>query len=366
MSVLTRQILDQYDPLKGEMVQVLDPQGACDEALRPDLSDEEIKKLYRQMVFSRLVDRKAFSLQRQGRIGTYAQFEGQEAAQIGSAYALRKEDWVVPSYRDAAAMLMHGFPLAKLFTYLMGSEEGNRIPEDVRCLPFAIVVGAQPMHAVGLAWAAKIRRECSVALVYFGDGATSEGDVHEAMNFASVFQVPCIFFCQNNQFAISMPRSRQSATRTLAERAIGYGMPGVVVDGNDLLAVFAATKEAVERARAGEGPAMIEALTYRLGAHTTADDPTRYRDDAEVAEWRRKDPIERVRRYLEARGLWTQEWEEALRKEANAEVEAAVETAEKLPPPEPDDIFRYMFHELTPQLREQSRMLREALRHEQG
>lgn len=358
---MTRQFLEQYDPLKDEMVQILDPQGICDETLRPDLSDEELRKLYRQMLLSRLVDRKAFSLQRQGRIGTYGQFEGQEAAQVGSAYALRKEDWMVPSYRDGAAMLVHGFPLTKFFTYLMGSEEGNRVPTDVRCLPFAIVVGSQPMHAVGLAWAAKIRRESSVALTYFGDGATSQGDVHEAMNFASVFQVPCIFFCQNNQFAISMPRCRQSAAKTLAQRAIGYGMPGIVVDGNDLFAVYAVAKEAVERARAGGGPAMIEAITYRLGAHTTADDPTRYRDDAEVTEWRKKDPMERVRRYLEARGFWAQHGEDALRQEANAEVEAAVETAEKLPPPEPDDIFRYMFHELTPQLREQCKMLREAL-----
>jgi pyruvate dehydrogenase E1 component alpha subunit len=358
--------LGQYDPLKGEMVQVLDPRGVCDEAVRPDLSDEELRKLYRQMVLSRLIDRKGFSLQRQGRIGTYPQFEGQEAAQVGSAYALRKEDWLVPSYRDGAAMLVHGFPLGKFFMYLMGNEEGNRMPDDVHCLPFAIVVGSQPMHAVGLAWAAKIRRESSVALAYFGDGATSQGDVHEAMNFASVFQVPCIFFCQNNQFAISMPRCRQSATKTLAQRAIGYGMPGIVVDGNDLLAVYAVTKEAAERARAGGGPAMIEALTYRLGAHTTSDDPTRYREDAEVAEWRKKDPIERFRRFLEARGLWTKDWEDALRQEASAEVEAAVEAAEKLPPPEPDELFRYMFHELTPQLRGQSQMLREALRSERG
>ena len=361
---MTNRFLGRYDPLKGEMVQMLDPEGAGDDSLRPSLSDDELRALYRHMVRARLVDRKAFSLQRQGRIGTYAPFEGQEAAQVGSAYALRREDWLVPSYRDGAAMLVHGFPLAKLFTYLTGSEEGNRVPEDVRCLPFAIVVGSQPMHAVGLAWAAKIRRESSVALTYFGDGSTSQGDVHEAMNFASVFQVPCVFFCENNQFAISMPRRRQSAAKTLAQRAIGYEMPGVLIDGNDLFATYAVTKEAVERARTGGGPAFIEAVTYRIGAHTTADDPTRYREDQEVSEWKKKDPIDRVRRYLDARGIWSEARGKELREAVSAEIEAAVEAAENLPPPDPDDIFRYTFADLTPQLREQREMLREALRNE--
>jgi pyruvate dehydrogenase E1 component alpha subunit len=356
------QFLGRYDPFKGEMVQILAPDGSCDESLRPDCSDQDLRVMYRHMVLARLMDRKGLSLQRQGRIGTYAQLEGQEAAQVGSASAIRREDWMVPSYRDAAAMLVHGVPFAQMFTYLVGSEEGNRMPENVRCLPFAIVVGAQPLHAVGLALAAKMRHEPAVVLTYFGDGASSEGDVHEAMNVASVFQVPCIFVCQNNQFAISLPRRLQSAGKTLAQRGPAYGMPGVLIDGNDLFAAYAVTKEAVERARAGNGPSMIEAFTYRIGAHTTADDPTRYRDDQEVNEWRKKDPIERVRLYLERRGIWTESWEHELRDEAGKEIEAAVEHAEKLPPPDPDDLFRYMFAELTPQLHAQQRELRDALR----
>ncbi len=354
--------LGQYDPLKGEMVRILNQDGTCDDRLRPDLQDEDLRLLYRHMVLARLLDRKALSLQRQGRFVTFAQLEGQEAAQVGSAYALTQQDWLTPSYREFGAMLVHGVPLSLLCTYLVGSEEGHRMPENVRCLPMAIPVGSQPLHAMGLAWAAKLRREPSVAVAYFGDGASSQGDVHEAMNFAAVFELPCIFFCQNNHYAISVPRSRQAASPTLAQRGIAYGMPGIQVDGNDIFAVYAVTKEAADRARAGGGPCFIEAVTYRIGAHTTADDPTRYRDASEVEEWRGRDPINRFRRYLEARKLWNDDREEKLRAGVSAEIEAAVELAEKLPPPKADDVFRYMFAEMTPQLREQEAMLREALK----
>jgi len=364
VSDTTGRFLGRYDPLKGEMMQILNADGVCDDGLRPDLQDEELRLLYRHMVLARLLDRKALSLQRQGRFVTFAQLEGQEAAQVGSAYVLTWQDWIIPSYREIGAMLVHGVPLSHVCTYLVGSEEGHRMPENVRCLPMAVPVGSQPLHAVGIAWAAKLRREPSVAVTYFGDGASSQGDVHEAMNFASVYQVPCIFFCQNNQYAISVPRSRQSAAATLAQRGVAYAMPGIQVDGNDIFAVYAVTKEAVDRARAGGGPCFIEAVTYRIGAHTTADDPTRYRDTSEVEEWRKRDPISRFRRYLEARKLWNEDREEKLRNEVSAEIEAAVELAEKLPPPKADDVFRYMFAEMNPQLREQEAMLREALKRE--
>ncbi len=361
MNERPEKFLDRYDPLKDPMVQILKPDGTCEESLRPDISDDDLRRLYRFMVLARLMDRKGVSLQRQGRFGTYPQLEGQEAAQVGSAHALTPQDWMAVSYREAAAMLVHGVPLSLLFMYWVGRGEGNRIPDDVRCLPFAIPVGSQPLHGVGLAWAAKLRREPSVAIAYFGDGATSQGDVHEAMNFASVFQVPCIFFCQNNHYAISLHRSRQYAARTLALRGLGYGMPGIQVDGNDLFAVYAVTKEAVDRARGGGGPSLIEAVTYRIGAHTTADDPTRYRDAREVEEWRQRDPIDRVRRYLLGRGLWREAEEEKLQEEISAEIEEAIEAAEQLPPPDPDDVFSYMFAEMTPQLKEQQAMLREFL-----
>lgn len=356
--------LDRYDPLKDPMVQILRPDGTCNESLRPEIGGEDLRRLYRFMVLARLMDRKAVSLQRQGRFGTYPPLEGQEAAQVGSAHALTRHDWMTVSYREAAAMMMHGIPLALLFTYWAGREEGNHIPEDVRCLPFQVVVGSQPLHAVGLAWAAKVRREPLVAITYFGDGATSQGDIHEAMNFASVFKIPCIFFCQNNHYAISLHRSRQYAAPTLAIRALGYGMPGIQVDGNDLFAVYAVTKEATDRARAGGGPCLIEAVTYRIGAHTTADDPTRYRDAREVEEWRQRDPIDRVRRHLMARGLWSEAEEKRQEEELSAEIEAAVDVVEQLPPQDPDNIFRYVFAEMTPQLREQQAALREALRRE--
>lgn len=358
----TLKFLGRYDPLKNEMVQILDAEGACDERLRPDLQEDELRQLYRHMVLARLMDRKAVSLQRQGRFVTYAQLEGQEAAQVGSAYALTRQDWVVPSYREVGAMLVHGLPLSQLCTYLVGSEEGHRMPADVRCLPMAVPVGSQPLHAVGLAWAAKLRREPSVAIVYFGDGASSQGDVHEAMNFAGVYHAPCIFFCQNNHYAISVHRTQQAASPTLAQRGIAYGMPGIQIDGNDIFAAYAVTKEAVERARAGGGPCFIEAVTYRIGAHTTADDPTRYRDAQEVEEWRKRDPIDRFRRYLEARKLWSEEREQKLREEVSAEIEAAIEVAEKLPPPRAEEVFRHMFAEMTPQLREQEATLRATLK----
>ncbi len=361
MTGKTTTFLGRYDPLKGETVRILNPEGVCDESLSPALADQDLHRLYRYMVLGRLADRKAVSLQRQGRIGTYAQIEGQEAAQVGSAYALEKRDWIVPSFREAAGMVVHGVPLSLVCAFWVGSEEGNRIPEGVRCLPISVPVGSQLSHAVGIAWASKIRREPTVVLTYFGDGATSEGDVHEAMNFAAVYQVPCVFFCQNNHYAISLPRSRQSAAPTLAQRGIAYGMPGIQIDGNDVFAAYTVTKEAVERARAGGGPCFIEAVTYRIGAHTTADDPTRYRDESELREWRRRDPIDRFRRYLEHRGLWNEEREERLKEECAAEIEAAVEEAERLPSPQPDDIFRYMFAELTPQLRAQREELRSSL-----
>jgi pyruvate dehydrogenase E1 component alpha subunit len=240
--------------------------------------------MYRQMWLLRIYDRKAVSLQRQGRFGTYAQMEGQEACMVASPLSLQPQDWMVTSYRETGAMWMHGVPLKLLALYWMGNEFGSQMPEGVRVLPFSIPVGTHPLHAVGLAYAGKYRQDDSIAVTYFGDGATSEGDVHEAMNMAGVFQLPCIFFCQNNQYAISVPRHHQTASQTIAQKALAYGFPGILVDGNDIFAVYAVMREAVERARGGHGPSLIEAYTYRMGAHTTADDPTKYRDDSELEE----------------------------------------------------------------------------------
>jgi pyruvate dehydrogenase E1 component alpha subunit len=349
--------LDKYDPLRGEMVSILAPDGSCDEALQPSLDEQQVRQIYQHMLLLRLYDRKAVSLQRQGRFGTYAPMEGQEASLVASTYALQPQDWMTTSYRESGAMWLHGVPLKLLSLYWMGNEFGSHMPEGVRVLPIAIPVGSQPLHAVGLAYAAKYRRDGSIAITYFGDGATSEGAVHEAMNLAGVYNVPCVFFCQNNQYAISVPRQAQTASPTIAQKALAYGFPGVLVDGNDIFAVYAVTREAVERARRGQGPSLIEAYTYRLGAHTTADDPTKYRDDAELAEWRPRDPLLRVQKYLQQRGQWSEAWEQQLVDACTVEVEQAMTEAAAVLPPPPQDMFRYMYATMTPPLLEQEAVL---------
>jgi pyruvate dehydrogenase E1 component alpha subunit len=322
---------------------------------------EVARRLYRAMVAARLYDRKGTALQKQGRLATYAPLEGQEAAQIGSAAALRPDDWMVATYRDAGAMWLHGYPWELLLLGRMGDERGGSPPHGVNVLPPSITVGAHMLHAVGLAWAEKLQGSDRIALTYFGDGATSEGDFHEAMNFAGVYRLPVVFLCENNQYAISLRRDRQTAAETIASKAEGYGMAGALVDGNDLFAVFDATREAVDRARGGDGPTLIEALTYRVGPHTTSDDPTRYRDATEEAEWRERDPIMRVRTWLKERGAWDDQWHRELEAAETEAIEAAVEAAEAVPVQEPGGPFGAMFAEMTPQLQEQERALLESL-----
>lgn len=342
-----------------EPQQVLTPDGEL--VGQPPLDLEETRRLYRAMVAARLYDRKGSALQRQGRLATYPPFEGQEAAQVGSAAALRADDWMVATYRDAAAMWFHGYPWELLLLQRMGDERGGAPPEGVNVLPPSITVGAHLLHAVGLAWAERLQGRDRIAIAYFGDGATSEGDFHEALNFAGVYRLPVVFLCENNQYAISTPRERQTAAPSIAVRAEGYGFPGVLVDGNDLFAVYRATAEAVDRARSGGGPTLVEALTYRIGPHTTADDPRRYRSEAEVEEWRRRDPIERVRRYLVRARAWDPGWQAQVEAEEGAAIEAAVERAEAVPPMEPEELLGAMFASPTLQLLEQARELRAAL-----
>ncbi|AUI37093.1 pyruvate dehydrogenase (acetyl-transferring) E1 component subunit alpha [[Bacillus] caldolyticus] len=315
------------DQLSVEVVQILDENGNGDEGKLAAFSDEWLLRAYREMRRARVIDERLLRMQRQGRIGTYAPFSGQEAAQIGSALALHKDDWIFPSYREVAVCLMHGMPLEQFFHYVQGRLSGKRMPDGVNIFPTQIIIAAQTLHAVGCAWASKLKGEPHVSVAYFGDGATSEGDFHEAMNFAAVYNVPVIFFCQNNQYAISVPYRKQTASRTIAQKALAYGMKGVLVDGNDVLAVYETMKQAVEAARRGEGPMLIEALTYRLGPHTTADDPTKYRRPEEVETWRAKDPLRRLRLLLERRGLWTEAQEDALVAQVNDEVTAAYEEA---------------------------------------
>ena len=324
-----------------EPVRILDVDGRLlDESPLPA---EEIRRLFAAMVTARAFDHKASALQLQGRLATYAQFEGQEAAQIGSAAALRADDWMVATYRDAAAMWMQGFPWENLLLGRMGDERGGSPPQGVNVLPPSITVGAHMIHAVGLGWAERLRGSDRVAITYFGDGATSEGDFHEAMNFAGVYRTPTVFLCQNNGWAISMSRERQTASETIAQKADAYGIPGVLVDGNDVLAVFAVTRDAVGRARRGEGATLIEAQTQRMGAHTTADDAGRYRDEATLAAWKLRDPIDRVRKYLQASGAWSEAWEQELIASASVEIETAANRAEGLAPFGPGAAFDRVF-----------------------
>ena len=354
-------LFEDYDPLKGKMFQILKPDGTLQPGLKPPIEDQETLALYGKMVFIRLADQRGLLLQRQGRFGTYAPIWGQEACQVGSASVLQKGDWVFPAFREIGATLMMGVPLKDFMLYWMGNEMGSRAPEGINMAPVSIPVGTHIPHAVGTGWAAKLRGDKVVAVAYFGDGATSKGDFHEAMNFAGVFKTPTIFFCQNNQFAISVPRSRQTASKTIAQKAIAYGFDGIQVDGNDLFAVIAATREAVTKARSGAGPTLIEGVTFRFGPHTTADDPTKYRTEKEIEPWKPLDPLVRMKFYLQKKGLWTEEVEKRIAEEAQKEVDQAVKDAEAVPAPEPKEIFEYVFEEMTPPLKEQLEYLKSTL-----
>jgi pyruvate dehydrogenase E1 component alpha subunit len=337
--------------LSVDWLSILDPEGNVDESLEPDLDRGTLEKIYRTMVLTRLFDDKALKLQRQGRMFTFGVSLGQEATTVGSAFALNPDDWFFPAFREQGAQIARGIPIKLLYIYWMGSEDAY-IGFPPKNFTIAIPVSTQILHAVGAAWAAKIKKEKIASIVYFGDGATSEGDFHEGMNFAGVFKTPTVFICQNNQYAISLPRERQTASKTLAQKALAYGFEGIQVDGNDALAVYSATKAALEKARSGGGPTLIECFTYRMGAHTTSDDPTKYRQMAEVEEWKKKDPIKRFQIYLAKKGIWSQDYEDKLTKELTAEIEKAVEEAEAYKP-RVENIFKYVYAQMPPNLKEQ-------------
>ena len=332
-----------------EYLSILDSDGNLDTALEPKLAADDLRSLYRAMVLGRRLDERMVRLQRQGRIGTFAPIKGQEASQMGSAFTLRRTDWMVPSFRETAAMIWRGWPIEKLLLFFAGHLEGGQPGRDQHDLPITIPVATQLPHAVGLAYAAQYRGDDVVVMAYFGDGATSEGDFHEAMNFAGVWHVPVVFVCQNNQWAISVPLKKQTHSRTIAQKALAYGLPGIQVDGNDVLAVYAAAREAVDRARAGDGPTLIECVTYRLGVHTTADDPTKYRADEEVAMWEQKDPLTRFRTYLEKRNLF----EAGLEQQVDEDIAEAVRRFESAPPADPLTMFDHVYAELPPDLKAQ-------------
>jgi len=336
-----------------ESLQILDAEGRADEAFAPRLADAELLKIHRAMVLTRRLDLRMLAMQRQGEMGTFAPGLGQEATQIGQIQPLLDKDWFVPSYRSFGAQLWRGWTIEGLMLLWAGFFEGFEVPEGVNDLPFSIVVGSHVPLASGIAMGIKQRRDDAVVVTNFGDGAISQGAVNEAFNFAAVYKAPVVFVVENNGYAISMPTEKQAATPDLARRGPGFGVPAIRVDGNDVLAMIVATNEAIERARAGDGPTLIEAVTYRMSLHTTADDPKVYRTDDEVDTWKPKDPITRFEKYLLGKGLLNEGDGERITNECEQEVLDGRERFRKRAVAKPREIFDCIFEQLPPSLQQQ-------------
>ncbi len=364
------EVLESYPPsalpwaADKEVVVVLDLEGRADPGHDPRLSLELASQIYKAMLRTRLIDQRLTKLQRQGRIGFHVGAEGEEAAIVASAAAMRPQDWLFPCYREVGAALYRGFPLQAYIDNMYGNAndipEGRQMPDHItaRDVHFGSVtapIGTQITQAVGFAWAAKLKREDLVVGVYFGDGATSSNDFHSGMTFAGVYRVPALFLLRNNGWAISMPAEHQTAARTYADKGLGYGVPAVRCDGNDALAVYATVKRAVEHAAAGGGPTLVELITYRAGAHSTSDDPTAYRDKAEVERQLKRDPLRRMRKYLEQKGAWSEQDEKRFGEEVQAELQTCIDRAENAPPPSIGSMFEQVFEHMPPHLQQQQR-----------
>ena len=349
---------------KVDYLSILDGSGKVDEKLDPKLDTDRSIYLYRLMLVARRLDERCINLQRQGRIGTYGPCRGQEAAHCASTIVMDKDDWVVHTFREPGSFYHRGWPLERIIQYWGGYEEGCCPPEGSHDLPIAVPIASQCPHAMGIAWAMKIRGDNHAVLCYCGDGGTSEGDFHEAMNFAGVYNLPVIFLIQNNQWAISVPRKMQTASETIAQKALAYGFDGLQLDGNDPLAVYVGTKEAVDKAKKGGGPTLIEAVTYRLSVHTTADDPTKYRSDDEVKKWEKLDPIPRYKKYLVERKILNKKLIDEIEADVQAEVAGAVERYEAMRDVSPLDCFDYMYKTLPPELLKQREEFAECLQRE--
>jgi pyruvate dehydrogenase E1 component subunit alpha len=336
-----------------ERLSILNTQGEVDTEQLPSLSNSEMLNLYELLLLTRLADERALSLQREGRLGTFPSSLGQEASQVGSGFAITKQDWIFPSFREIGVFLSLGSPLSLYYRYWLGDERGMNTPEDLNIFPINIAVGTHLLHAAGVALAARYRKDPVVSVAFLGDGATSKGDFHEALNMAGVYKLPLVAICQNNQWAISVSRQSQTATASLAQKAVAYGIKGIQVDGNDVLAVYQATEEALQRARNGGGATFIECETYRMSDHTTADDAGRYRDKAELESWKAKDPLLRMQRFLDNEGLWNNTEQNQLRETLVEQIDQAVREAESMAPPQPEEMFRFTCHQLSSRQQEQ-------------
>ncbi len=349
-----------------QRLEILAPDGTVDKALMPKVSDELLLKMYRLMFQIRRFDERAVKLQRSGRLGTYPMITGQEASQCVPPLALKPTDWVVPTYRGGGVYFARGMQMRYALLYWAGDDRGTHFPDGSNDMIFSIPVGTHLTQAAGLAWGEKLKKTKGVALTYCGDGTSSKGDLHEALTFAGQFKLPAIYLIENNHWAISVPRERQSASETLAQKAWGYGVAGLQVDGNDALAVYKAVTDAVARARAGEGPTLLECETYRVSHHTTADDATRYRSDKEVESWKKRDPIARMKKFLTARKLWDEKKEKALAEATEAWIDGEVEAYESFPPPNPLDMLANNYEHAPRALIEQRAELEELLKFKGG
>jgi 2-oxoisovalerate dehydrogenase E1 component alpha subunit len=353
--------------MTDKVLTVIEQDGKTAKAKEPQIDNAELQRIYRVMVMTRVMDEQAVLLQRQGGIGFYVPAFGQEATHVGAAYGLRDSDWIFPSYRDPGIMLLRQAPLDQIIAQWYGNTlditKGRQMPVhySFRSIFFASIsspIGTQISQATGAAMAARLRKDDTVVMTFFGDGATSSNDFHAGLNFAGVFKSPCIFVCENNQWAISAPLERQTGSETIASKAAAYGMPGVRVDGNDVLAVYRAAKEAADRARKGDGPTLIEAVTFRMGPHSSSDEPARYRDPKIVEAWADKDPIERFRRYLEKKKVWTEDFEKEVREGVRSEIKSSIKRVQDAPRPGLESMFEDVFQNLTSQLEEQLEDLR--------
>ncbi len=351
-----------------ELLSILDKDGKAQKGKDPNLPAAELQKLYRLMVATRVLDDRGLALQRQGRIGFYLQSTGQEASHIGAAYALKDSDWLFPAYRQPGILLLREVPLHMVVSEWFGNSgdtsKGRQMPvhysfRQANFVSISSPIGTQLTHAAGAGMAARMRGDDTVFMTFCGDGGTSSNDFHTGLNFAAVYKAPVVFVCENNGYAISVPSSRQTASESMAIKAEAYGMPGVRVDGNDILAVYRVCKEAVDRARKGEGPTLVETVTHRMASHSSSDDAARYRDAKDYDAWKQKDPIVRFQQYLKHKKLWTEKFEQECYENAKAAMQAAVTTAEALPNPGVDTMFDDVFMNLTPQLKEQREQLRD-------
>jgi pyruvate dehydrogenase E1 component alpha subunit len=342
--------------------QVLDYEGRVVGPV-PEVDEETLIRMYRFMLMIRLLDERMMILQRQGRVGFYGACTGQEATPVATAAALRPSDWIFPALREGVAMLYRGYPLQTYVCQVFGNSgdvlKGRQMPSHyadrrVQTVSWSSVIGTQITQAVGAAWAARLSKQDDVTVGFMGDGATSSAEFHTGLNFAGVFKAPCVLICQNNHWSISMPTAAQTVARTIAEKAVAYGIPYARVDGNDVLAAYGAVREAADRARRGEGPTFLEMLTYRIGAHSSSDDPRVYRDEDEVVVWKQRDPLERYRKYLIGNGLWSEAREAEARAELDEEIQETVAVAEARPAPAPETLFEDVYAETPWHLREQA------------